>query len=242
MKCACCNEIFLGTYYTIDDSLVRYCETCINTRSRCDICHAPFIQGKILSGRDSDIRRCAACFSSAVTTREEAERLYRETLALLKRELALEMAVLPKLHVVDRATLVEKRRQANTSAYPITSTRDTTRLEPEPQHLLGFFRRINDDWNIYIEHFLPRIRFQAVAAHELAHAWQSTHAPETQPPRIVEGFAEWIAYKILLALGEQHEAERLTQRSDLYGEGLQYFIALESQQGHKAVLQRARRR
>ena len=79
-----------------------------------------------------------------------------------------------------------------------------------------------------------------VTAHELAHAWQSFHAPSTQSLQIVEGFAEWVAYRVLLALGQQRDAARLTRRDDLYGKGLQYFIALEQRSGQQGVLQRAR--
>ena len=58
--------------------------------------------------------------------------------------------------------------------------------------------------------------------------------------QIVEGFAEWVAYRVLLALGQQRDAARLTRRDDLYGKGLQYFIALEQRSGQQGVLQRAR--
>ncbi len=41
-------------------------------------------------------------------------------------------------------------------------------------------------------------------------------------------------------LGQQRDAARLTRRDDLYGKGLQYFIALEHRSGQQGVLQRAR--
>ena len=190
-------------------------------------------QGKMFHGRDGPIYRCATCLSSAVTTQAEAEHLYHDTCALLRRELTLEIAILPKLHLTERATLAALHQL---STLPASSDASPG---PEQQHLLGFFQRINDDWDIYIEHLLPRTLFQAVAAHELAHAWQATHAPQTQVLKIVEGFAEWVAYQVLLALGQQREAARLTRRSDLYGDGLQYFIKLEREDGRKGVLQRA---
>ena len=235
--CACCHEPILGRYFIIGDSPVSYCEECTQTRPRCDVCHVPFLdsQGKMFRGRDGPIYRCASCLSSAVTTLVEAESLYRDTQVLLMRELALEVAVLPKLHLVERARLIELHQQTDTPVGTDTSP------GPEQQHLLGYFKRINDDWDIYIEHLLPKTLFQAVAAHELAHAWQSTHAAEGQALKIVEGFAEWVAYRVLLALGQQREAARLTRRSDLYGDGLQYFIGLEREHGRTGVLQRASR-
>ncbi len=207
----------------------------MDNRPHCQVCNVPFLEseGKVLSIRNGKTYRCPTCFSSAITTQQEAEHLYWATAALLKRELALEMAVLPHLHIVNRATLMEKQRQAGALAGAATPS------EPEPEHLQGFFHRVNDDWNIYIEHLLPRAQFQAVAAHELTHAWQSTHAAEKQAHKIIEGFAEWVAYQVLLILGEQREAARMTRRSDLYGEGLQYFLALERQKGRKGVMQRA---
>jgi len=176
-----------------------------------------------------------------------AEHLYQETRTLLARELGLQVAVLPKLHLVERAMLSDLHQQRgdpsiNQDSRPpgrVPTTSPDAPLGPEHQHLLGYFQRFDNDWNIYIEHLLPQTLFQAVAAHELAHAWQSTYAPQEQSLKVVEGFAEWVAYRALLALGQQREAARLTRRSDLYGDGLQYFIALERQHGRGAVMQRA---
>jgi hypothetical protein len=169
----------------------------------------------------------------------QAEYLYRETRALLARELGLQVAILPKLHLVERATLIELHHQIDGPSINRGPTGPDAPMGPEHQHLLGYFQRFDNDWNIYIEVLLPQTLFQAVAAHELAHAWQSTYAPQAQSLKIVEGFAEWAAYRALLALGQQREASRLTRRSDLYGDGLQYFIALERQYGRPAVMQRA---
>src|SRR5205085_6057826 len=233
--CPCCHEPILGSYYIIGDSAVQYCESCFKTRPHCDICRTPLDdQGKVFSGRGGDVYRCASCLRSAITGFEEAERIYRETNALLKREVRLEIPALPKLNIVERATLIQLNQQAG-----ILKGSDKP-LGPEHQHLLGFFQRINEDRTVYIERLLPQTLFQAVAAHELAHAWQSFHAPSTQSLQIVEGFAEWVAYHVLLARGQQRDAARLTRRDDLYGKGLQYFIALEHRSGQQGVLQRAR--
>jgi hypothetical protein len=198
----------------------------------------PFLegQGKIFPGRDRNVNRCATCLASAVLGLEEAERIYRETSFLLKRDLQLEIAALPALHIVERATLIKLNQPSGSLAS------SDMPLGPEHQHLLGFFERINEERNIYIERLLPQTLFRAVAAHELAHAWQSFYAPSTQSLMIVEGFAEWVAYRILLALGQQREAARLTRRNegDIYGDGLQYFIKLEHERGRQGVLQRAR--
>lgn len=235
--CPCCHEPILGRYYIIGDSPLQYCESCVKTRPHCDICRVPLDdQGQVFPGRDGKMYRCASCLRSAVTRTGEAERLYRETFALLIKELQLEIAALPKLNIVERAVLADLNHQA------VALQSSDAPVGPEQQHLLGFFQRIDEERTIYIERLLPRTLFQAVAAHELAHAWQSFHAPSTQTPQIVEGFAEWVAYRVLLALGQQKDAARLTRRSDndIYGEGLQYFIALERQSGQQGVIERAK--
>lgn len=232
--CACCGIPILKEYAIVGDSPAPYCQTCMTTRPRCDICRVPINeQGKTIPGQAGNTYRCVTCFNAAVTTITEAERLYQETRILLKRELNLEIAALPELHIVERAKLAALNAQ-----HPLSGNAETP-PGPEHQHLLGFFKRDGENRVIYIEQVLPRALFQAVAAHELAHAWQSFNVPSTQPLKIVEGFAEWVSYHILLALGHQLEAARLNRRTDLYGEGLHYFLDLERDHGRDRVLQRA---
>jgi len=232
--CACCGIPILKEYAIVGDSSAPYCQTCMTTRPRCDICRVPLNdKGKTIREQGGNTYRCASCYSTAVTTAAEAERLYRETRALLKGELKLDIPLLPELHIVERAKL------AALNAQSLMNGNAEAPIGPDPQHLLGFFQRNGEDRAIYIEQVLPRTLFKAVAAHELAHAWQSFYAPSTQPLKIVEGFAEWASYRILLALGQQREAARLTRRTDLYGEGLHYFLDLEREHGRDRVLQRA---
>lgn len=234
--CDCCHIPIVGSYSTIDGSPKRYCQTCMQTRPRCGVCTAPLNeQGRIFSGPEGETRRCGSCLSTAIKTPQEAEPLYRQVRALLMRDLALDIDVLPRLTLVGRNRMLALHRQAGDAAGPQTPTPGSA----EPQHLLGFFHRFNEQRDIYIEHYLPKTLFQGVAAHELAHAWQSTHVSHQQSEIIVEGFAEWVAYRALMALGEQAEAERMTRRDDLYGQGLHYFLDLERKQGRKAVIKRA---
>ena len=232
--CASCGIPILHEYTFVGDSPAPYCQACMATRPHCDICGAPLNnQGKIIPGKGGNTYRCVTCYNTAIITATEAERLYRETRAMLKRELKLDIPALPQLYIVERAKLAALNAQS-----PVAGNAEAP-LGVEPQHLLGFFQRNGETRAIYIEQLLPHILFQAVAAHELAHAWQSFYAPQTQPLKIVEGFAEWVSYRLLLALGQQREAAHLTRRNDLYGAGLHYFIDLERELGRDGVLQRA---
>lgn len=80
----------------------------------------------------------------------------------------------------------------------------------------------------------------ASMAHELAHAWQSTEAP-LQDRTVVEGFARWVEYKLLLDLGEEARARDLAASPDPdYGEGLRLFLEVERRGGIPEVLKAAR--
>ena len=233
-RCDCCHIPILDRYNTFGQSPGRFCETCMQTRPRCGVCGVPINeQGKVLKQSDGETVRCGRCLRTAIKTEQQAEPLYRQVRALLTQELGLAIDVLPRLTLVGRARLETLHPQKTVGTSQPAGT--------ESPHLQGFFLRDNGQQNIYIEHYLPQTMFLSVAAHELAHAWQSTHAPSNQAERIVEGFAEWAAYSILRAQGEDEEAERLTKRSDIYGEGLRYFLDLERRQGRKAVIERAKR-
>ncbi len=234
--CACCRIPILGRYSTFEQLPESYCETCMQTRPRCGICSVPINeQGQVIRQGEGETVRCARCLRTAIKTEQEAEPLYRRVRALLAQQPGLTIDVLPALTLLERAGL-ERVRQEKAAAVGINRPPGNNELHTE-----GFFHRHNDQQNIYIEHYLPRTRFQGVAAHELAHAWQAAHAPRHQPERIVEGFAEWVAYSVLQALGERAEAERLAKRDDLYGEGLRYFLDLERRGGRQAVIERAKR-
>src|SRR5579864_1857319 len=105
--CACCHIPILGTSILYSDSPLKYCETCVKTRPHCDICRAPLDEnGKAFPGKGATVYRCASCFRLAVTTTQLAGQLYRETHALLKQELMLDIPTLPELHLVERSDLV----------------------------------------------------------------------------------------------------------------------------------------
>ena len=52
-----------------------------------------------------------------------------------------------------------------------------------------------------------------------------------------EGFAEWVAYHTLLALGSVKKAALMLQRGDIYGQGLRLLLDIEQRQGAAAVFQ-----
>ena len=145
--CACCNIPILKEYTIIGSSPAPYCQSCMTTHPRCDICRVPLNdQGKTIREQGGNIYRCASCYRTAVTGAVEAHQLYQKTHALLKRELKLDIPLLPELHIVERTQLMVLHRQSSTSGSAETSLEKT-------QHLLGFFRRVDEKQDIYMSRF-----------------------------------------------------------------------------------------
>ena len=66
-------------------------------------------------------------------------------------------------------------------------------------------------------------------------------APLLRDPLLREGFAEWVAYRVLLAVGEGEAAERIVARDDLYGQGARLLLDIERQSGPQGVIEWTRR-
>ena len=91
---------------------------------------------------------------------------------------------------------------------------------------------------IFIEYGLPQIVLLEVMAHEYAHAWQCENCPENVAPEVQEGFAEWVAYKLLQGWGCYRRSDRMLRRDDLYGRGLKMVLGWEKQGGVAEVFRR----
>lgn len=103
----------------------------------------------------------------------------------------------------------------------------------------GYYQAYNPE-TIWIVAGQPQAETAACMAHEFAHAWQSTEAP-LQDRTVVEGFARWVEYHVLLQLGDESRAQGLARSPDPdYGGGLRLFLELERRGGTPAVMKAAR--
>lgn len=85
---------------------------------------------------------------------------------------------------------------------------------------------------IFILNGLSYERALAVISHELTHAWQIDNCPMEQRLVYKEGFAQWVAYKVMLNRGYIDEANILLSSQDaIYGEGLRFMINVEAYYG-----------
>jgi len=91
-------------------------------------------------------------------------------------------------------------------------------------------------WNekIYIQYGLSTSRIYEVMAHEFTHAWQRhNNCPLDQEPLLLEGFAEWVAYKY--TQGRTSGGSFTNKGNTVYGKGLKFFQDMEKKLGETAV-------
>lgn len=228
-RCAACGKPITGSTYRVGDSPNPYCSTCAEQRPACDICGAPLgADGHQLPGGQV---RCGECARTLVLDTRIIEALYRMVIQQASAILGSTATQVPALQIVEPADLAVVRSKHGNLLPPLGGAK---------QHILGFFEQRGQARTIYIERGLPRATFIGTLAHEYAHAWQVDHAPPQQDLLLREGFAEWLAYRVLIAQGNTREAARATRREDEYGRGLRHFIALEQQAGRQRVLSEAR--
>lgn len=98
-----------------------------------------------------------------------------------------------------------------------------------------------EEGRIWLSQALSRREAYAVLAHEFGHAWhfQENPAFASQPERLREGFADWLALQLVQARPDPLARIRLLeQRLEPYRSGLASLLRLEEQAGREAVLAR----
>jgi len=158
----------------------------------------------------------------------KANDLYEQVQELMNQQLEMRLNMLPALSLVDRNQMLILLEQMEIDG------------ADDPDRVFGLFFRRGRKRAIYVEYGLPQILMIQVVAHEYAHAWQGENCPLLRDPLVREGFAEWAAYRVLMALGAVKKAALLEQRVDLYGQGLRLMLALERQGGTAAVFRACR--
>lgn len=225
------------------DGVGAYCQACYQNRARCEVCFAPQTDAQWLL---SDGRvMCAYCHQTAIYAPVDAMALYEEMKTVARQLLELRLNVPTGLALVDRNQLMDVIRQQEEAALSSGSNHlranaaEAAALPLDPRLTLGLYARRGMRRGIYVQSGLPRLLFLQVAAHEYAHAWQGENCPTLAARRGVmvhEGFAEWVAYRILGHYGYRRSQERMLEREDVYGQGLKWMLQLESVQGACGVL------
>jgi hypothetical protein len=198
-----------------------YCVKCAGERSRCDIC------GVLLDDKHqllTDGRHiCGQCHTTAVYEQSKATPVYEQVKGIIVQHLGLSLNVPTGLILVGRDQLADILQQAGRTTVHVTRT-------------LGIYVRHGRKRAIYVQSGLPRLLLMQVAAHEWGHAWQMEKAPLLRESLYKEGFAEWVAYKVMEVIDAKQAMLPMVARDDLYGEGLRYVLKIEEGGGVLAVL------
>ena len=205
LRCLSCGAIITGVSYTISGR-GPYCATCQATRQQCDVCGVPLDDSaqRLPDGR----ALCGACLQTAIIDASQAKALFDEAEGTIGATLGLRLRIGVRFVLTDRAGL---RVQIQKIKPQVALGLD---------HVLGVYVRDGRTRTIYIENGLPKILLIQVAAHEWAHAWQMENCPLVRDVLLVEGFADWVAYKVLQARQAVKKMALMTARADLYGKGL----------------------
>ncbi len=237
--CQACGDLLQSQYFEFApgggaDHVRLYCQNCYRGRPLCDVCVAPLTdeQWRLSDGRVT----CAHCHATAIYSPTAAVALYDEMKGVVAQILGLHLNVPTGLALVDRnqlANVIKKQRDKMrvSGTDPYSSTQDL-----DPQQTLGLYARQGMRRGIYVQTGLPRMLFLQVAAHEYAHAWQGENCPILREQLVHEGFAEWIAYRVLGHYNYRQGQERMREREDIYGQGLRWALELEKKQGAAGII------
>lgn len=225
--CLTCGKRVRGRYWEVD-GVGPYCDKCHRERPPCDVCTAPLGEERwqLSDGRVF----CGHCHATGIFTLQEARALYEESKEVVFQTLGLELNIPTALVLVDRDQLTEViKQQSNGSSHL------------DIQKTMGIYARRGMKRGIYIQSGLPRLLFLQVASHEYAHAWQGENCPLIRDPLLHEGFAEWVAYRVLAHYGYKDQMARMRARHDIYGQGLHRVLDLEVKTGATGVIEACRK-
>lgn len=226
-RCLICGKRVKGQYWNVN-GLGPYCDQCRRDRPACDLCDAPLGSERwtLSDGRVF----CAQCHGTGVFRLEEARDLYEESKRVIVQNLGLKLNVPTALVLVDRDQLTEVIRQQSNGSHAM-----------EIDKTMGIYARRGMKRGIYVQTGLPRRLFLQVASHEYAHAWQGENCPLLSDLHFREGFAEWVAYRVLSFYGYQEQMLQMRNGNNIYSQGLQWMLDLESRVGLSGILEACRR-
>ncbi|HUP27831.1 MAG TPA: protein DA1 [Chloroflexia bacterium] len=226
--CAACGSHVGNQAVLLEGEPQVYCHFCFEQRPRCDTCSRPV--GSHYWARPDGRQLCDRCQSTSVSDPAQAHALYRRVRADLARYLGMSLQETCQLKLVSRQQLLQLIDKS--SLYHLDAD--------SKGRCFGLFIREGEHRAIFVEYGLPRIVLLEVLAHEFTHAWQSENCRSDQAPEIQEGFAEWVAYKLLENLGCRRRSERMLRRDDMYGRGLKRVLQWEKEGGKAGVFWRVR--
>ncbi|MCD4786529.1 MAG: hypothetical protein K8T10_22105 [Candidatus Eremiobacteraeota bacterium] len=243
-NCTICGKALLGKKCIIKSNVTgqekEYCDKCANKAKNCFHC------GLLVAPKDRPLPDgryiCTSCRRKLIYSENEYHGIYRQVRNQF-RKLGLKVNHLPQLNIVDLKELSRLNVSDGKSGDKVVGDKmglyKCTKFYRNNQN--GKTKITGIRGRIYILNHLPRDIAYWVMSHEYAHAWYEERVTEQKGLIIVEGFAEWVAYHLLLRKGYKNIAKGLTKRKNIYGKGLRYMIDLQKKKGFRGVLRHVTR-
>lgn len=227
-KCHCCNAILLQGGYTSPYTNYTYCYNCMNNYPKCTNCTDP-VGAK---GVKLEATRwlCPECVKKGIYNYNQLKPLQDDAMKELRKLGIVITSNIETINLVDQKTLEMSYYNLQCNSYipsgGLEGFNKILRQEGQPPKS-----------NIYILYGFSYERTLAVLCHEIVHTWQAENCYPDQQLLLIEGFAEWIAYKVMISKGYKADAERLKKRNDpVYGKGLKFFLNVEHYYGVNGTL------
>jgi len=229
-KCKACGKTIVGAYF-VHQFKGEYCWECQRSRPECHACGAPVgdIYWKLPDGRVL----CQECKNQSVFREAQMQQIMKDVIRIVKDRLGLVVKRpwtlrLDRLNTEGKAS-VEAARMGLKIASPITGNE------------MGVYIERDNKREIVLLYGLPIPMVFETAAHELAHAWQAENCPAKQDIELREGFAQWVAAKVLKYKQFDVTLEKLQARMDHpYGTGYHRMARIEAMRGETGVIQYVR--
>lgn len=234
-RCALCGEPITGNLWSsvsiVTGTRRDICRICYEASERCSACgHFTLKASRHLpDGRPL----CSECWKSAIMTLPVAKSIYLQADSIMRKTLGLSITHLPGLVLASHPELTAARSkyggnyQSDVSGFCYLKSM-VTNDQGQPGEII--------EERIYLVYGLPAAELLRVSAHELGHAWFNEHCPRGQSPLVVEGFADWVAYKVMESRGNTAIIKSMLERNDIYGQGLRALLEKERQGGVPAVM------
>lgn len=226
LTCNSCGQVIQGRYYRFFIYDEVYCNYCFTNYNHCTHCGVPIGTKGVMLTDGQFI--CPRCYKSSVLSETTALSIFAE----VRNEMQYQLGLVVNHNV---GIIMVDKKQLEQMGKSLGKGNDAVNLR-------GFYYRVVTgtkiyESNIFLLYGVPWEKMVGTVAHEYTHAWQTENCPRGQNIVLVEGFAQWVAYKILISKGYQREAKHLTNMPDpVYGNGLRYMLELEKSYGVSGVI------
>lgn len=218
--CGCCGNAILKDYMRIPGLEEYFCLECFSSRPHCFFCGQPFRERGKPSKMDRPV--CPLCAKTAVRNIQDARNHYQWIKRRVEKLLGNPFP--------DSITMKLAENLGREAGIPLSGeTRE-----------LGAFVKQGSEHTLLILANMPECLFIETVAHELTHVWQDLFCVRGQDIQIREGFAQWVADRILAHTDCSREIKILRNREDIYGTGYRRLKKIEEEKGLAYLLQYVR--